>query len=125
MKTLLLEATEDSPFILFDPNKGHLKIQGRSLMVDASTYLKILTDWLRTYISNPQPLSILEIHLEHISTSSHSMLIYLLEEINKYYIMGHHFEVMWIYHTEDEYLKDVGEELQEMFDVPIKELALT
>ncbi len=125
MKTLLLEATEDSPYIFFDPKRGHLKIEGRALMSDTSTYLKIMIDWLRGYIGNAQPLNLLELKLEHINSPSHSMLIYLLQEINKYYIMGHSFEVIWVYHPEDDYLKDVGDELQEMFDVPIKQLALT
>lgn len=124
MEILLLEATEDSPFVLFDPQKGFLKIEGRSLMTDTVTYLKIMTEWLRNYIINPQPHTIVAIQLEHINSHSHSMLIYFLEEINKYYIMGHKFDILWKYHEEDEYLKDVGEELKSMFDVPIKELAL-
>lgn len=125
MDTLLLEATEDSPYILFDAQKGHLKMEGRSLMVDTKTYLQIMTEWLRNYIINPRPLSILELRLEHINSLSHNMLIHFLGEINKYFIMGHSFEIIWMYCEEDEYLKDVGEELQSMFDVPIKELALT
>ncbi|MEP2771204.1 MAG: DUF1987 domain-containing protein [Fulvivirga sp.] len=125
MNTLLLEATEDSPYIFFNPEKGHLKIEGRSLMVDSNTYLMNMIDWLRNYIINPRPCSIIELHLEHINSRSHNMLIYFLGEINKYFIMGHSFEVIWMYHEDDEYLKDVGEELKSMFDVPIKELALT
>lgn len=125
MDTLLLEATEDSPYILFDAQKGHLKMEGRSLMVDSNTYLQIMTEWLRNYIINPRPISILELRLEHINSFSHNMLIYFLGEINKYFIMGHTFKVIWMYHEDDEYLKDVGEELQSMFDVPIKELVHT
>ncbi|MTI20057.1 DUF1987 domain-containing protein [Fulvivirga sp. RKSG066] len=124
MKTLLLEPTEDSPLVKLDPAKGHMLITGRSYMVDASTYLKAMTDWFRNYMVNPQPRNIIELEFEYLNSSSHSMLIYLLEEINKYHIMGHNFEVIWRYHEDDEYLQDIGQELQESFDLPIVEQVL-
>jgi len=124
MKTLLLEPTEDSPLVMLDADKGHMLLKGRSYMVDASTYLKEIINWFRAYITNPKPHNLVELEFEYVNSSSHSMLIHMLEEINKYYIMGHNFQVIWKFHEDDEILQEIGQELKEMFDVPINEHVL-
>lgn len=117
MDTLYLEATDDSPKVLFDQS-GHLVIEGRSFMEDASTYLSNFINWLRAYMKSPTPKTIVEIKLEYVNSSSQHMLIIFLEELNKYFIMGHPIEIVWRFDEEDESLEDLGYELAEMVDLP-------
>lgn len=119
MNIFLLEQTEDAPLVKLDPNRGHMLIKGRSFMEDATVYFNAITNWFRNYMSNPQPLNFIELELEYVNSASHSMIIKLLEEVNKYYIMGHQFEIMWHYNPDDESIRDMGLEIEEMFDIPI------
>jgi len=119
MNIFLLEQTEDGPLVKLDPNHGHMLISGRSFMEDATVYFNAIIDWFRTYMHNPKPSNLVEFELEYVNSASHAMIVRLLEEINKYYIMGHNFEIMWRYHSDDESIRDMGMEIEEMFDIPI------
>lgn len=124
MKKFFLEATEDSPLVMLDPDEGKMLIKGRSFMEDAAPFQNIIIDWFRNYIKTPQPVNVLEIEIEYVNSASHHMLLCILEEVNKYFIMGHNFKVIWKYHKGDEYLEDLRREFEELFDLPIKESIL-
>lgn len=119
METLLIERTEDSPKILFDAEKGHLLIQGRSFMEDTNPFYFAILEWSRKYFQNPKSHTILELDFEYLNSSSYRMVIDIVGEFNKYFILGSHVQVFWNYRKEDEDSADMGEELSEMFDIPI------
>ncbi|MEQ8242714.1 DUF1987 domain-containing protein [Fulvivirga sp.] len=124
MKTFLLEATEDSPLVYLNADKGELVLRGRSYMEDTLPFQKPIIDWLRNYVQKPRPYNSFKIELDYINSASHQMVLSIVSELNKYFILGKNFEVIWTYQKEDEYMEDLAQEMKEMFDLPIKELVL-
>ncbi len=120
MKTLFLEATEDSPKLLLDPKSGKIQVKGRSFMEDTIPYYSAILEWLRDYFKDPQPETTIELEFEYINSASERMVIDVLAEFNKYFILGNKVRVIWAYPPEDESLAEMGEELGEMFDIPIE-----
>ena len=124
METLLIEATEDSPKILFNATDGHLSIKGRSYMEDTSPFYIGILEWTRSYFQNPVEKTVLELEFDYLNSSSLCMIIDVIGEFNKYFIMGHEVEIIWSYPTDDESLAEVGDEVSEMFDIPVKKREL-
>jgi hypothetical protein len=124
MDTFMLEATDDSPLVYLDKKGGKMLLRGRSLMEDALPFQRPIIEWLRNYMASPNPVNIFEIDLEYINSASHQMLLEIIGELNKYYILGHSFEIIWIFHRDDEYMAGIAQELKEMYDIPIKEVEL-
>lgn len=124
MKTLMIEASEDSPFVLMDYKEGKVVIKGRSFMEDPQPFQEAIIDWFRTYVSFSQKPFVVEIEMEYLSSSSHHMLMFIIAELNKYFIFGQKITITWSFLPEDEYMKEVIEEFQDIFEVPIKEFVL-
>ena len=120
MKTLFIELAEDSPEVLLIPENGHLTIRGRSYMEDTLPFYTDILEWSREYFKKPQPHTTLELEFEYINSASHRMIMDIIGEFNKYFIMGHDVEVVWNYHHSDESLAEMGEDIQEMFDLPVR-----
>ncbi len=120
----MLEASEDSPYVLMDYEEGKIIIKGRSFMEDTLPFQEAIIDWFRTYISFSNKPFTIELELEYLNSSSHQMLLFIIAELNKYYIFGQQISITWSFFNEDEYMKDVIEECQKIFEIPIKEYAL-
>ncbi|TRX61274.1 DUF1987 domain-containing protein [Fulvivirga sp. M361] len=120
MSKLFLEPTEDSPRILFNSDTGHLVIRGRSFMEDTSPFYFAIIEWLRDYFKNPKPYTLLELEFDYINSASYRMVVDVIGELNKYFVIGYIIEVRWGYYPDDECLAEMGEELKDMFDLPIQ-----
>ncbi len=124
MEILMLEATEDSPYVLMDYQQCKVIIKGRSFMEDTLPFQEAIIDWLRTHISfSKRPLAV-ELELEYINSSSHQMFLFFIAELNKYYIFGQQITITWSFFSEDENMKDLINDCQQIFEVPIREYAL-
>ncbi|MEM1405887.1 MAG: DUF1987 domain-containing protein [Bacteroidota bacterium] len=119
METLLIEATEDSPKILFNAEEGHFFINGRSFMEDTNPFYFGIMEWSREYFKNPQKNTLLELEFDYINSASQRMLLDIVGEFNKYYIMGYRVKIIWNFLYSDEGMAELGEEMQEIFDVPV------
>ncbi|MDX1627350.1 MAG: DUF1987 domain-containing protein [Fulvivirga sp.] len=120
MEKLLIEATDDSPKIFLNGDRGILQFKGRSFMEDTSSYSVAIIQWLRDYMKNPQTKSIIDLEFEYVNSASHRMISEFMNEVNKYYILGNDFEVIWRCPAEDETLIEFGEELNEILEISIK-----
>ena len=119
MSKLFLEPTEDSPRVLFDSDTGQLAIQGRSFMEDTSPFYFGIIEWLREYFKSPKSLTSLIVEFDYINSASYRMMADIIGELNKYYVLGHKVEVLWGYYSDDECLAEMGEELNDLFDIPL------
>lgn len=120
MKPFYLEPTDDSPRLFFDVDNGLIEFTGRALMVETSDYYQMLVDWLRTYIQAPRPTTLVLFDLEYTNAASEQMIACILGELNKYYIMGHNFQVEWRVNEENESMLEIAEEFQHFFDIPFR-----
>ena len=70
MEKLFIEATDDRPAVLIDPDKPLVKISGSSFPENAVPTYSIVIDWLRTNGDKLKNRLICEFHFDYINSAS-------------------------------------------------------
>lgn len=124
MEDLIIHSSQKTPEIHFSASTGVFFLSG--IMVPENTigfYKNILT-WVKEYVKNPAPSTKITLKLSYINTSSLQILYDLFFQINEIYKKGSNVTIEWYYYSEDEDMRDVGEDFQEALDIKIKFVAV-
>lgn len=120
MEDLLIEATENTPYIHFRADVGLLEMKGRSIPEDATSFYFPVFDWMNSYVDEPAPKTTLQFYLEYINSISQKMLIDLFLFATKLQRNGHAIEIIWYYDEEDEEIKEEGNIFRQKLNLPIE-----
>ncbi len=113
MEPLVLQATEDTPEVIFNPEENIFRIARISVPEDAYAFYKPIIDWLKEYSKNPLPETQFEFDLEYVNTASNKQLmqvIITLDELAK----KHPVKVKWYYESIDEDMLSLGQRYQKL-----------
>ncbi len=105
---LKIEASEDTPLVLFDKKSGHLKLSGRSLPEDAFSYYVPVIDWIVEYSKLPNQETVFTFDLEYFNTASAKQIFKisgLLTELAK----KNKVIIKWHYDDGDRDMQSSGE----------------
>lgn len=119
MDRLEIQATQDTPYVLLDKEKGQFVLKGLSLPEDAVGFYKPILAWLDEYAKNPNPITEISIHLEYFNTASSKQLIQILlflEKLNQ----KTKVIVKWYYRDIDDDMKELGQEYSEIIKIPFE-----
>ncbi|MCK5371157.1 MAG: DUF1987 domain-containing protein [Cyclobacteriaceae bacterium] len=120
MENFYLKGTEETPEIVFDKNKQEFRVTGKSYMEDATAhYIKALA-WLEEYSKNPNSSTIFKFQLEYVNTSSSKIVHDILNVLENIHLEGNEVLVEWYYYREDEDMLELGQEFEEIYEVPFK-----
>ena len=110
----ILKASDESPFVEFNPNSGELKIQGKSLLEDTfkfySPIMEMLVDHLNT-TNIPLKVSVMFDYLNS-STSRYFMEILLLLEKSSL-----ENSVSWYHEADDDIILEKGKQFKSICSV--------
>jgi hypothetical protein len=127
MEKYILEETEFTPEIIFDPDKCEFSFKGVSRPEDVIKFYQPAIDWLKefeTYLltatQEKYKVDSLKVifYLSYFNSSSSKMLLLILEIIKKIQTDGMDIKVDWIYDENDEQMYDDGMDLSETVDIP-------
>lgn len=113
---LFIEATKDTPKIVFDAEKNHFEISEKSLPEDAVSFFQPVFDWLNQYIDSPNEKSTFVFFIEYFSTSTAKQLtkiFYLLEKLSE----KSKVEIIWRYKSGDVDMQNAGLRYQKMLNI--------
>ena len=116
MEVINLEATEDTPRIVLDKDKGLFEISGRSLPEDSAEFYQPILEWLDRYQKSANPNTKFAFKLEYFNTASSKLILDILSKLED--IEG--TTVIWYYHEDDEDMEEAGEEFSELVDIPFE-----
>ena len=119
MEKLFIEATIDSPSILFDGDKGIIEIAGKSLPENAIVCYSPLQQLVKEYVVSPQPKTVINFRLEYLNSSSAKNIVEILTLLEQLPLKGFVVEVKWFYKAEDDDMLEEGEEFRRMISIPI------
>lgn len=120
MTRLEILATDESPKVIFDPERGILEIAGKSLPEDTKEFYNPIITMAQSYIKNPKPHTIINLSLVYLNSSSTKKVLELVtyfEEIEK---KGFTVELNWFYQEHDEDMLEEGEEFERLTDLKVK-----
>lgn len=123
MDALRIQATDDSPEVIFDPAEGRLEISGKSLPEDVVDFYQPVLDWLKEYCKNPAEHTELQLKLQYFNTASAKLLLDLLMILEQLVEQGKDVLVKWFSLSEDEDMQEAGLEYEEMVEVPFEHLS--
>ena len=83
MNPLIIEATEDTPFVYFHPQEGKFEISKSSLPENAVDFYSPIMDWLKQYYENPNEKTAFDFSLEYLNTASSKQVFEVIMIINK------------------------------------------
>jgi hypothetical protein len=107
MKPLIIQATEDTPEIIFDPENEVFKISNVSLPENAIEFYAPIIDWLKKYKDQPNPKTVFDFNIEYLNTASSKQvfeLIFLIDKISEFSDVT----IRWHYDVIDEDMHSLG-----------------
>jgi hypothetical protein len=120
MEKIILEPTATTPKIIFSPEEGYFEISGKSLPENSFEFYKPLLDFMDAYSEKPNNETHLIFKLEYFNTSSTSHFLRLIKKLEKIYTEGNNALVKWFYDTEDDDMKEAGEDFKMLAKLPIE-----
>lgn len=121
MERLIIEATEDTPAIDFDPGTNDLKISGRSLPEDVTTFYQPILDWLDELEGSSGNECSLHVDLEYFNTASSKLILDILMKLEDIHVEGNNsVKVIWTYDSRDVDMEEAAEEYSELVEVPFE-----
>jgi len=122
MEILSLPQGNSTPKVLFDAKKGLFSIAGKSMPEDAESFYNPVINYMQEFKdsqwveSNPIQLDVM---LEYYNSASMRFITDLLLVFMEIYKSNNkNVKVTWFYDDGDDLLKEAGEELAEMLDIP-------
>ena len=107
MEPLILEATEDTPEVCFEPQKDVFRFAKSSLPENAILFYKPILNWLREYKKNANPQTVFDFDIEYLNTASSKQIFEIIMLINSISEVSD-VTVRWHYDVIDEDMLGLG-----------------
>ncbi len=127
MNPFILEPTEFSPSIIFDPSISKFEISGESRPENAGKFYDAIIKWLEQYQSslfskqtslpNNEKINF-DIKLEYFNSTSAKYILDVLKVLDNFHKEGLINRINWFYDSMDEDMKDSGEQFSRLVKVP-------
>ena len=119
MNVLIIEPTEHTPGVDFNPATGKLMLSGRSLPENAIEFYDPVFEWLENYLEMPPQRTELHVDLDYLNSISQKMVVEILKNTRKVLEKGKTMSVKWYYEEEDEKMMEEGKAIASEFEIPI------
>ncbi len=122
-KAIKLKKTEDTPLIDFQPEKGSLIVQGRSLPANTFEFYMPIMKEIENYLRSPKELTEFDFKLDFISSSSSKVFQDLFYQLESMYNKGNDVRVNWYYRIGEEDIKELGDDFKQNSNIPFEFIA--
>ncbi len=116
MARLHIEATTNTPEVLFDSEKRVFTIVGKAFPENAHKFFLPLVDWLKDYM--PEGDCILNIQLDYLSSSSVIALLELIKKLE--YLENRNILIQWSYEEGDDDMEIIGKDYEKIANLKFK-----
>jgi hypothetical protein len=121
MEKLFIAKTDDTPEIDFNPETKEMKMTGRSLPEDVTTFYQPVLDWLDELEETPSGEYKCIMNLEYFNTASSKLILDILMRLEDIQLDGNTaIEIIWNYDERDTDMEEAAEEYSELVEVPFK-----
>lgn len=119
MDPLIIQATEATPLVHFDSNKGVMEIKGVSYEEDAHSFYQPLLKWLDSYKNQPLPDTVLNVYFKYFNTATSKSLYEVLLKFQDIMNQGALVTINWFYDAGDDDMRDDIEYFSDVTDIQI------
>jgi len=119
---LHIKETKTTPAVTIED--GKILIKGRSIPEDSAGFYNPILDACEQYIAAPPEHTDIHIHLDYVNSGSKKYLTNMLTILERSYLKGAAFKVLWHYDEDDEAILDLGNDLKSIMKIPITLLGI-
>ncbi len=117
---LILEQTEDTPGVIFDPENDRFEIFGKSLPENATEFYGKLIDYLEMYALEPNKKTKLVLNFKYYNSSTIRKILNILSILEEMHLDGDEVSAVWMYEETDELTKENGEDFKDNLNIPFE-----
>ena len=117
---LKISATEYTPEIDFNANTGSFIIKGKSMPEDVGGFFNPIFEWVREYVNNAASKTELKIFFDYYNSSTARRITELIFDLEQLAEKGKDVKVIWCYKSGDLIMKENGEEIKGVIDIPFE-----
>lgn len=118
MEALKIQATDETPSVILDPENNVFEFSGKSLPEDVTSFYSPVLNWLDEYCKTPKPKSRFDFKLVYFNTASSKLILDILFKLENIHQSGTEVMIRWHYEEEDEDMKEAGQEYCDLVEVP-------
>lgn len=118
MNKLYHKQTKNTPHIHLDAEKRIFEISGVSFSEDIAEVYKPVLEWVDENIPKLEGSLLCKFHFDVLNSFSHKKIFNLLIKLNNYAQTGKNINVEWAHDEDDEDIMEMGEDLDELIDLP-------
>lgn len=115
---LLIDATENTPAIHFDPQQNRLEIKGSSIPEDGFAFFRPLLKWVDSYLHTAPNYIVVKIQLDYFNTTSSKFILDIFKKLESYKKENVELIVNWYFAFGDDDLEEAGLNYSEMVKIP-------
>ena len=107
MEKLVIEKTDTTPEIIFDPSQGYLKITGRSIPLNPKRFYTPVLDWIATYVKTAGNNTVLDVYMDYFNTASTFLITDVIRQLNNG-LQGKSLKVNWHHDKGDDDVLEIA-----------------
>jgi len=118
MEIINIEATDETPRVLFNVGEGTFEMSGKSLPEDVTVFYNPILTWLDGYALEPNAETLFVLKMDYFNTASSKLILDILlklEEINEEH---GGITIDWYYREDDEDMEEAGDEFSDIVEIP-------
>ncbi len=120
MEPLLINAADDTPHVILDSEKGIFNISGKSMPEDVAAFYEPIIQWVEAYSASPKAKTVVALKMDYFNTASSKLLLDVLIKFEEIAQNGSEVLIQWNYHSNDEEMKEAGEEYADIVEIPFE-----
>ena len=121
MERLEILATETTPQVVLDKEKGEFFIGEKSLPENAIEFYRPILEWLEEYYENPNEETIFKFKLEYYNTSTAKQFARIFLMLERLHLEGKSkVEIHWYYSKDDMDMQHSGKRYEKLLQLPFK-----
>lgn len=117
---LKIEATDNTPEILFSPKNNKFEIKGTSYPENVLSFYQVVLDWVSEYIKNPNEITEFNFFIDYFNSSSARIIVEIIVQLEEIIKTGKKVYVKWHYNANDKLMKERGEEIKSVVYLPFE-----
>lgn len=115
-----IEATDETPKVILDPEKGIIEFSGKSLPEDVTIFYNPILDWISTYGDSPKNPTKAIFKMDYFNTASSKLILDILMKLEEIHEEHDCVNVDWYYREDDEDMEEAGDEFSDIVDLPFE-----
>ena len=118
MAPLVINGTEDTPEVVFDPSTGKFLISGTSIPENARKFYDQIIEWLDGYMKEPADDTSISFKLKYFNTASTKYLFDIMVLLKPLSAGKNTLVYNWFFLSDDEDMYEAGQGFSKMLRHP-------